>query len=266
MPERTDQDYLLNEQYKDASNLNARIALHQRFSTNTANWYQWLFDHFNIPAGAHILELGSGSALLWKNNLERIPADWQIRLSDLSPGMQSEASKNVGDATAFTFEVVDAQAIPFDAETFDTVIANHMLYHVPDQGRALAEIRRVLKPDGRFYAATNGENHLHEIDEFLMKVVPATADKYAPSNFTLENGSELLEHYFSHVEFYRFESDLRITEVEPLIDYMRSTRVGALLVDDKLDELRTLLRQEMAQHEAIFVTKFTGLFEASGKR
>ena len=148
MSERTDQEYLLNEQYKDASNLNARIQLHQRFSTNGEDWYRWLFDHFSIPEDAHILELGSGSALLWKQNLDRLPAGWQIALSDLSAGMLDEASKNVSDATAFTFEVVDAQAIPFDAEIFDTVIANHMLYHVPDQTRALAEIRRVLKPDG----------------------------------------------------------------------------------------------------------------------
>ncbi len=261
-----DQDYLLNEQYKDASNLNARIALHQRFSTNTENWYHWLFDHFNIPVGGHILELGSGSALLWKENLERIPADWQIRLSDLLAGMLGEASKNVGGATAFTSEVVDAQAIPFDAETFDAVIANHMLYHVPDQARALAEIRRVLKPGGRFYAATNGEGHLREIDGFIMKVAPAAADGSIASSFTLENGSELLSQQFSHVELYRFEDSLRITEVEPLIAYIRSTRVGASLVNDQWDELRSLLEQEMARHGAIFVTKSTGLFEAFGKR
>lgn len=266
MPERTDQDYLLNEQYKDASNLNARIQLHQRFSTNAEDWYRWLFDHFAIPAGAHILELGSGSALLWKQNLDRIPAEWQIKLSDLSAGMLAEASKNLGDTTAFTFEVVDAQAIPFDAEVFDTVIANHMLYHVPNQARALEEVRRVLKPDGRFYAATNGEDHLREIDEFVMRVLPSITDTYAASNFTLENGSELLSQQFSHVELYRFENSLRITEVEPLIAYIRSTRVGATFVGDKLDALRALLEQEMAQQGAIVVTKSTGLFEAFGKK
>lgn len=266
MSERTDQDYLLNEQYKDASNLNARIQLHQRFSTNTEDWYRWLFDHFTIPEGAHILELGSGSALLWKQNLERIPADWQIALSDLSAGMLDEASQNLGDATAFTFEVVDAQAIPFDAEVFDTVIANHMLYHVLDQVRALAEIRRVLKPDGRFYAATNGEDHLHEIDEFVVKVLPASTDTYAGSSFILENGAELLSQQFSHVQLYRFENILRITEVEPLIAYIRSTRVGMTIVGDNLDALRTQLEQEMVEHGAITVTKSTGLFEAFGKK
>ena len=162
--------------------------------------------------------------------------------------------------------MVDAQAIPFDAEIFDTVIANHMLYHVPDQARALAEIRRVLKPDGRFYAATNGEAHLHEIDEFVAKVLPATTDTYAGSIFTLENGAELLDQHFSHVQLYRFEDGLRVTEVEPLIAYIRSTRTGATIVGDKLDALRTLLEQEMAEHSAITVTKSTGLFEAFGKK
>ena len=266
MTERTDQDYLLNEQYKDASNLNARIQLHQRFSTNTEDWYRWLFDHFTIPEGAHILELGSGSAMLWKQNLDRIPADWQIALSDLSAGMLDEASKNVGDGTAFTFEVVDAQAISFDAEIFDTVIANHMLYHVPDQARALAEVRRVLKPDGRFYAATNGEGHLHEIDEFVAHILPTTTDTSSGSSFTLENGVKLLSRYFANVQLYRFENGLRITEVEPIIAYIRSTRVGATIVGDKLDTLRALLEQEIAKHGAIAVTKSTGLFEAFGKR
>lgn len=266
MSERTDQEYLLNEQYKDASNLNARIQLHQRFSTNSEDWYRWLFDHFSIPEDAHILELGSGSALLWKQNMDRLPAGWQIALSDLSAGMLDEASKNVSDATAFTFEVVDAQAIPFDAEIFDTVIANHMLYHVQDQTRALAEIRRVLKPDGRFYAATNGEGHLREIDEFVAQVLPEAVDTYAGSSFTLENGSELLSQQFSHVQLYRFENGLRITEVEPLITYIHSTRVGATLVDDKLDALRALLEQEMAKHGAIVVTKSTGLFESFDKK
>ncbi len=39
-------------QYKDASNLDARIALHSRFSTAKVDWYEWLFGHFSLPEGA----------------------------------------------------------------------------------------------------------------------------------------------------------------------------------------------------------------------
>jgi hypothetical protein len=44
----SDQQYLLQSQYKDASNLNARIQLHIRFSQNRYNWQRWVFDHLKI--------------------------------------------------------------------------------------------------------------------------------------------------------------------------------------------------------------------------
>jgi SAM-dependent methyltransferase len=43
---------------------------------------------------------------------------------------------------------VDMLDMPFEASTFDAVIANHVLEHVDDDARALAEIHRVIKPDG----------------------------------------------------------------------------------------------------------------------
>ena len=46
-----------------------------------------------------------------------------------------------------TFEVVEAQSIPYEKHIFVVVIANYMLYQVPDLARALSEIRRVLKPE-----------------------------------------------------------------------------------------------------------------------
>ena len=45
---------------------------------------------------------------------------------------------------SFKFEEIDAQSIPYETKTFDAVIANHMLYHVPDRAKAIAEIKRVL--------------------------------------------------------------------------------------------------------------------------
>ena len=44
MPDLTDQSYLLNEQYRDASNLNARIRLHQLYSANPRGMHDWIFD------------------------------------------------------------------------------------------------------------------------------------------------------------------------------------------------------------------------------
>ena len=53
----------LAEQYKDAANLGARIALHARFSTAEVNWYRWVFDYLELPEAARVLELGCGSTV-----------------------------------------------------------------------------------------------------------------------------------------------------------------------------------------------------------
>ncbi|MGH2509749.1 MAG: hypothetical protein ACRDHZ_20405 [Ktedonobacteraceae bacterium] len=43
-----DQQYLLNEQYKDGSNFNARVELHRRFSVNMLGWQHWVFDQLQL--------------------------------------------------------------------------------------------------------------------------------------------------------------------------------------------------------------------------
>lgn len=57
----------------------------------------------------------------------------------------------------FNFKIVNAESIPFEEESFDVVIANHMLYHVPNINKALKEINRVLKSEGILFASTVGK-------------------------------------------------------------------------------------------------------------
>ena len=150
MSKFTDQQYLKSDQYRDSSNLDARVMIHQRFSTNPYGWFKWIFDTLlKLSENAKILELGCGHGLLWKENIGRIPAGWHITLSDLSSGMLDAAWRNlVVSGRAFQFKEIDAQSIPFEDEAFDAVIANHMLYHVPDRPKAIAEIKRILKQAG----------------------------------------------------------------------------------------------------------------------
>ena len=265
MQDVTDQSYLLNEQYKDAANLNARIELHKRFSTNKGGWTRWVFDQLQIAPGSRVLELGCGPGLLWRGNQDRIPDDWQITLSDFSPGMLQEAQHALSRSQhPFTFQVIDAQAIPFEDASLDVVIANHMLYHVPDRARALSEIRRVLTPDGRLYASTIGATHLREIDDLIHRVDTTVSWAKGTSAFILENGAEQLARWFASVALSRYEDALVVTEAEPLIAYILSGKAKALFVGEKLLRLRDVVDQELAAHGAIHIAKDSGLFVAHG--
>jgi ubiquinone/menaquinone biosynthesis C-methylase UbiE len=259
MPTISDQTYL-REQYKNAANLNDRIQLHLRFSTNPYDFHMWVFDQLQLAPDSRVLELGCGPGSLWRPNLVRIPAGWQITLTDFSPGMLAEARANLASARPFAFEQADAQAIPFADRSFDAVIANHMLYHVPDRAKAFAEIRRVLRPGGRFYAATNGENHLREMHE-LVQQFDSTIGLWNRMTFRLENGATELAAVFSQVALHRYPSGLVVTEAEPLVAFVASM-IGAELAGVRRAEFKRLIEERIASDGPIHITKDTGLFEA----
>ena len=260
-------EYLLTDQYQNASNLNARQQLHDRFSTNKYSWHRWVFDQFNLSPKSRILELGCGPGTLWLQNVHRIPDDWDITLSDFSLGMLQEAQRTLRDSHRHSkFVVVDTQSIPFEDESFDTVIVNHMLYHVPDRNKAFSEIHRILKPSGRFYASTNGRDHLRELQELVRAFDPNMTFRVNLSHerFGLENGFVQLSRWFSKVTLRRYEDSLVITEGDSLVAYILSgmNNAKSILVGDKLAEFIRFVKQELTLHGAIHVTKQSGMFEA----
>jgi len=265
MPAISDQTYLLNDQYKDAAQLEARVQLHLLYSTNKYGWQQWCFDQYALPAAATVLELGCGPAYLWKTNLNRLPTDWHVTLSDFSAGMLKQAKRNLGvRATAFRFEIIDAQAIPFEANTFDAVIANHMLYHVPDRSHALAEMRRVLKPGGQVYLATNGLNHLRGLNQLEQRFDPAINFGWggASKSFSLDKGGVEVTQFFANVRIVRYEDELNVTEAEPLVNYILSM-TSATEVKNRRDELQQFIERELTEHGVIHISKDSGMFIGS---
>ena len=257
----TTQEYL-RSQYEDSSNLSARAALHIRFSTEEYPWFHWVFDHFDIPDSGRVLELGCGTGLLWRENLGRIPRGWSVTVTDATEGMVQEAEQSLLDADLdFTFEVVDAQSVPYEKDSFDAVIANHMLYHVPDLPRALSEIRRVLRPGGRLYATTIGLDHMAELREVPGKLeisTPIGGDQIV-ARFNLKSGADELEHWFAGVEVDRRNGVLVVTEADPLVDYLMSFE---RLSDEEAARLHAHFSGEIQREGASRVTTESGIFKA----
>jgi ubiquinone/menaquinone biosynthesis C-methylase UbiE len=263
----------VKRQYRDASNLNARIALHERFSTNSYGLPRWIFDQFELPRQSRILEIGCGPGRLWTENLDRLPGGWSITLTDASPGMVAEAEARLGSDRRFEFRLADAREVPFEEGTFDAVVANHMLHHVPDRPRALAEISRVLRARGTLYAATNGKNTYGEMGWMQCVLDPSRpADGYFRDllEFSLEDGAEQLSPWFPEVTLRRYEDALVVTEAGPLVEYLLSgpaadsavRRSNAYEFGLRVSDLIERLQQELASRGAIRITKDVGMFVA----
>jgi SAM-dependent methyltransferase len=263
MPRIDDPTYLLREQYRTSGKLQARIDFHVRFRTNPYDWQLWVFDHLNLPAEARVLEIGCGAGSLWLENRSRIPAGWEITLSDLSAGMLAQARRNLGISRLAAF---DAQDLPFRDARFDAVIANHMLYHVPDRPRAFAEIRRILKPGGRFHAATGGLDQFHELISLVRRFDPGLVlwEGRGPDSFVLETGAEQLAPWFSEVRLHRYDDALEVTEADPLVEYVASK--VALSPEQKAAFARFAEEERARLGGVLRVSKDYGLFEGMRPR
>ena len=259
--------YDVESQYRDASNLNARITLHSRFSTHPLGWMRWAFDRMQLASGQRILEVGAGPATMWQENLDRVPAGCDITLTDFSAGMVEQARENLrGSHPHFNIRRANAEALPFDDASYDVLIAHYMLYHVPDIPRALGEFRRVLRPGGRLFAATNGRNHLAEITELVQRFDPQNPYDTGglSSRFGLENGIEQLTPFFDNVKLHLYKDSLRVTEPEPLVAYVASMMtIGAEFKGERLEEFRRFVELEFETKGPLAIQKAQGMFEGT---
>ena len=211
---------VVKQQYATVNNLDTRISFHDKYSTNKLGFGNWIFSNYRIDKGAKVLELGCGTGDMWKNRESLICTCSKIILSDFSEGMVAMTKNNIGGYDNIEYKVLDIQEIPYENATFDVVIANMMLYHVPDINKGLAEVRRVLKREGRFYCATYGE---HGIIEYLSKILSAYGvEDNINKNFTLQNGYEILSKTFSKVEKREYIDSLAVTNIDDMMDYIYS--------------------------------------------
>ncbi len=257
----TDQSYLQHTQYKTSANLAARANLHIRFSTNPYGWLKWVFDQLDLRPGMCVLEAGGGPGWLWRENVDRLPSNPRIYFSDFSLGMVREAWEALGGDHHFVFAALDAQTIPMPDGCFDIVIANHMLYHVPDLPRTVRELARVLRPGGRLYAATNGLAHLREMHELIHEFDSRYVGRDPSARlFGLENAAEVLGRNFARVEIRRYTDAFWVTEARPLLDYILSLwDVVEVVKPVRAKELEAFLQAKIEAGGGLPITKDAGL-------
>lgn len=221
----TNMEKSMKNQYQNASNISARISLHSLYSQNKEGWFPWIYRQCKIRPSMKILEVGCGDGALWTENLARLPQNISVTLSDISEGMLRDARRATGASDRrFSYRRFDCRKIPFEASSFDLVIANHVLFYCENLSSVCREIKRVLKPGGRFICSTYGKKHMQEVSSLVQSFderIVLSADKLY-EKFGRENGAEILSPFFSEVSWISYEDSLFIPEAEPLISYILS--------------------------------------------
>lgn len=260
----------VQEQYGTDSNLQSHIRVKRLFSTGKQGWADFLLESFCLKSNQRILELGCGNAVFWKSASSKIPTGIKLTLSDFSPGMIESAKSNTSGLNFVDeYAVIDAQNLPYENNAFDIVIANYMLYHVPDTVKALREISRVLKPDGFFFAATFGKNNLKEVTDIFFNSDNKTDSVLNEmiGVFGLENGGELLGKHFEAVKLKKYENNLHITDFDSLLDYFLSYRgmgnISEIITDENIGQFSEYLNKIFSARGYVDITQEEGMFISS---
>jgi len=140
-------------QYGDAEKLRIRHDTHARYSENRGHYFDWLLALLEPQPDLLLLDAGCGHGAQHPRLRQQ---RMRILGIDLSAGMLREARAQAREQ-GLTVALCrgDSQRLPLADASVDRVMANHMLYHVPEIRRALGELRRVLRPGGRAVLGTN---------------------------------------------------------------------------------------------------------------
>lgn len=251
----------VKEQFSNDKNLEQRIEFYKKYTTNKYKFADWLFDKYKFKENISILELGCGNGKHWEGRIDLLSKGCELVLSDFSEGMLELAKEKYFSYKNVFFRQIDIQSIPFENDSFDVVIANHMLFHVPNLNKALLEVNRVLKEGGYFYSATDGNGGMRPfLHNAIVKFEPTSTAFTEQLSFNLQNGSGILSKYFKNVERFDYENTLAITNTQDLIEWLKSTKSISGYSEESLLNVYNYFEDIKVKEGAINIPRETGVF------
>ena len=244
-----DPSFLRDVQYADAGNFTARQAIYV-YQHPRVGLYDWALDLAHLEGGERILDVGCGNGGYLRALRQRGHRGPTVGM-DFSAGMLQSARSATGAHGRQALVQGDAAALPFVDGSIDVGLAMHMLYHVPDRDRAVAELRRVVVPGGVALVVLNGRGHTAEIRSLVRQWFVTTRsgrNGAGGERLDLDAGEELASRHFD-CERHEVRSQLVVTDPQPVVDYVRSLSVLAAGTAEEASLLDYVGEQVMAAIE-----------------
>jgi SAM-dependent methyltransferase len=275
----TDRHYLTTKTYASgAAGLDIRIETHQRYTRPQVDFAPWVLDQIPWRGDETVLDIGCGSGLYVDPILARLDRGGRLLSADVSLGMLRQIGAR-SPAPPIALLSADASNLPLPAGSCDVVLANHILYHLPDIGRGIAEIHRVLPPGGMLLAATNARDSMRQ---FLLEMEAAATAlgvrlelpvSPVQLRFNLENGVDLICQTFADAELRLLDSELVFPSADPALAYVASLRdayepalPAGLSWEALLDQVGLQMAEVVIREGSYHVPKRTGVLIAKKRR
>jgi ubiquinone/menaquinone biosynthesis C-methylase UbiE len=155
--------------------------------------------------GGDVLEIGFGTGL---NLAHYPPGVRRITTIDPNPGMSRLARRRIaGSGIVVDQWTLGGEDLPFAEETFDSVVSTWTMCSIPEVGRVLGEIHRVLRPGGRFVFLEHGLSGDARIQAWQRRLNPLQRVLGGGCRLDLDVGAVVRSQPFRGVTVDRFEME-----------------------------------------------------------
>jgi SAM-dependent methyltransferase len=223
----TDRSRLQDVQYRTDANLAARQSIYA-YQHPKLDLPALVLGQVTLTGDETVADIGCGNGAYLAELARRGHAGPVLGV-DLSVGMLRAARARAPGAV---LAAGDATALPLRDEASGLTLAMHMLYHAPDPGTAVRELRRITRRGGQVLVVLNGADHLRELRDLVRAALreitpppspsPSPSPSLPPPRLHLDAGMRLLASEFASVTRYDFTSELRVPAPGPVENYVRS--------------------------------------------
>jgi len=247
--------------FTDTNKLIQRIDSHKKFSKKDVN--TWIFKKISLKDGEKLLDIGCGTGAQLLKLVTTFPNSeiFGIDASDTSLEIIKNYCKknNITNVTTIQGNMDDCISLLKDTTDFDVIISSYALYYSENIPTLISNIKKILKPSGRFFVCGPMKGNNLELIEFQAKIENSLVKE--PHYFMTEDILPEIKKNFKNVSEDYFSNPTHFPDSISLIQYWKSY----YLYDEKIEKqfLENIKKFFEKNHAFVTTKKSIGILASS---